>query len=126
MTYDRDAWDETGDMGNGIEGQHLKCAKGKWLLDDDEIETGDAGIKICVVRDSAVTGEVLWRESKIVERNIGRISDGFAQPRQITEGWNPYTAFQAVRADDEHLGDLLTFTSSSWGGRNAFQRLVNP
>jgi hypothetical protein len=127
MTYhERDAWDETGDMGNGIEGQHLKCAKGTWLLDDTEIETGDNGLKICVIMDTATVGQVLWRDHKIVERDVGRISDGFVPPRQISENWNPYVAFQAVRADDGHLGEPVTFTSSSWGGRYAFQSLVNP
>src|ERR1700732_3558096 len=126
MTYERDAWDETGDQGNGIEGQHLKCAKGRWLLDDEEIETGDAGLRFCVIMDTATVGEIKWHEKKIVERNIGRISDGFVPPRSITEGWNPYVAFQAVRADGDHLGQLVTYTSSSWGGRYAFQSLVNP
>jgi hypothetical protein len=127
MTYhERDAWDETGDMGNGIEGQHLKCAKGTWLLDDTEIETGDNGLKICVIMDTATVGQVLWQDHKIVERDVGRISDGFVPPRQISAGWNPYVAFQAVRADAGHLGELVTFTSSSWGGRYAFQSLVNP
>jgi hypothetical protein len=124
--HQRDAWDETGDMSNGILGQHLKCAKGKWLLDDVGIETGDGGMKICVVMDSAVVGQVLWQDQKIVERNVGRIADGFVPPRSVMDGWNPYVAFQAVRADENHRGDLITFTSSSWGGRFVFQNLVNP
>jgi hypothetical protein len=126
MSYERDAWDETGDMGNGIEGQHLKCAKGRWLLDDEEIETGNSGIKICVIMESTVVGQILWQDKKIIERDTGKISDGFVQPRQIMEGWNPYVAFQAVRADEGNIGELVTFTSSSWGGRHAFQSLVNP
>ena len=56
MSYERDAWDEAGDMGNGIEGQHLKCAKGHWLLDKEDVETGDDGLKICVIMDSATVG----------------------------------------------------------------------
>jgi hypothetical protein len=126
MSYERDAWDQTGDMSNGIEGAHLKCAKGTWLLDDERIEIGESGIKICVIMESATVGEILWRDHKIVDRNVGRIADGHTPPRQITEGWNPYVAFQAVRADEGHLGELVTFTSSSWGGRYAFQSLVNP
>jgi hypothetical protein len=123
MSHERDAWDETGNMGNGIEGQHLKCAKGTWLLDDVEI---DNDARICVIMESATVGEVRWHDRRIVDRNVGRISDGFVLPKQITEGWNPYVAFQAVRADEENLGALVTFTSSSWGGRFAFQGLVNP
>jgi hypothetical protein len=126
MTYERDAWDETGDQGNGILGEHLKCAKGKWLLNDTEVEVGEGGAKICVIMDSSVVGEVLWSDGKIADRRVGRIADGFVPPRNVEDGWNPYIAFQAVRADDEHLGELVTFTSSSWGGRFAFQNLVNP
>ena len=76
--------------------------------------------------DTATVGQVLWLDRKIEEHDVGRISDGFVPPRSITEGWNPYVAFQAVRADDGYLGELVTFTSSSWGGRYAFQSLVNP
>jgi hypothetical protein len=123
MSYERDAWDETGDMSNGIEGAHLKCAKGTWLLDDVEI---DNDARICVIMESATVGEVRWHDRRIVDRNVGRIADGHTPPQHITEGWNPYTSFLAVRADESHRGELVTFTSSSWGGRYAFQRLVNP
>jgi len=128
-TYEKDAWDEFGDSGNGIEGQWLKCSKGHWTLDKEDVETGDDGIKICVIMDSVTLGQVLWQDSKIIGRNIGRLSDGFVPPMKkadLTPGWDPYIAFQAVRADDEHLGDLITFTSNSWGGFYAFQALVNP
>jgi hypothetical protein len=123
MTYERDAWDELGGQGNGIIGAHLKCAKGHWLLDDNEAEPG---MKVCIIMPTVMAGEVLWQDHKIVERNIGRIEDDFMPPRQITEGWSPYTSFQAVRADDGNLGELVTFTSSSWGGKFAFQKLANP
>jgi hypothetical protein len=126
MTHECDAWDETGNMSNGIEGQHLKCAKGRWLLDDNEIVTGEAGIKIGIVMESAIVGEVLWQERKIADRHVGLIAHGHVPLRQISEGWNPYVAFQAVRADEGHIGELVTFTSSSWGGRFAFQAIVNP
>jgi hypothetical protein len=71
-------------------------------------------------------GEVLWEDKKITARNTGRIADGFVAPDRITTGWSPYTSFLAVRADEGHLGKLLTYTSTSWGGRNATQRLANP
>jgi hypothetical protein len=122
--YERDAWDQAGDMDNGIIGAHLKCSKGHWSLDDRDID--NAGLRICVIMPSAVTGQVLWQDRKIAERDIGRIHDGYAPPREIRLGWNPYTSFLCVRADEKALGELLTFTSSSWGGRNAFQKLVNP
>lgn len=84
MTYERDAWDEVGDQGNGILGQHLKCAKGKWLLDDSEIEVGEGGARICVIMKSATVGEILWSDGKIADRRIGRVADGFVPPRNVT------------------------------------------
>jgi hypothetical protein len=51
----------------------LKCAKGRWLLDEQDIPTGNTGAKICVIMESASTGQVLRQDSKIVERDIGRI-----------------------------------------------------
>src|SRR5438105_656991 len=102
MTYHkRDAWDVAGDSGNGIEGQHLKCAKGTWLLDDKEIKTGDDGVKICIIMETAAVGYVLWRDQKIVERNTGRLSDNYPAPTpaSLPTGWNPYTAVMGVRAD---------------------------
>ena len=128
MYHERDAWDAAGNMGTGIEGQHLKCAKGNWLLDEESIETGEDGFQCCIIMDTATVGEVLWKEKKIVERNTGRLSDGFVPktPNNISLGWNPYTSVMAVRCDEGHLGDLVTFTSSSWGGWFAFQRLINP
>ena len=81
-----------------------------------------------MIMDTATVGEVLWKEQKIAQRNTGRLSDGFVPrtPSNISLGWNPYISVMAVRCDDGHLGDLVTFTSSSWGGWFAFQRLINP
>jgi hypothetical protein len=117
-SYEKDAFDIAGDSGSGIEGQWLKCPRGVWTLDDNKIETGRDGAKICVILDSLMTGEILWKDSKIVERNTGRMADGFEMPKHqtIATGWNPYIAFQGVRADDDNLGELITYTSSSWGG----------
>jgi hypothetical protein len=122
MSYEKDAWDELADQGNGIIGQHLKCAKGKWLLDDAPVNDS---VKIVVIMDSATLGEVLWAGGQIAERHTGRIADGFVPPRQLTDGFNPHVGFQAVRSDEENLGALVTFTSSSWGGRSAFLNLAD-
>ena len=44
----------------------------------------------------------------------------------IEVGWNPYTQFLCVGADERHIGQLMTFTSSSWSGRHAFKSLIGP
>jgi hypothetical protein len=78
-----------------------------------------------VIITSATTGQILWRNGIVVERDIGRLEDGFAPPGQIRDGWNPYTSFQVVSADSDSFGQLMTYTSSSWGGRRALQNLVS-
>jgi hypothetical protein len=127
-TYERDAWDEFSSSGNDIQGQWLRCAKGHWTLDKEDAPAGDGGIKIAVIMESASAGQILWEGGKITGRSVGQISSGFVPPTKATliPGWNPYIAFQCVRADDECLGDLLTFTASSWGGFYAFQTLTKP
>lgn len=123
--YERDAFDEAGDDGNGIVGEHLKCPKGIWMLGEKPIP---AGSKFCIIMDSAIVGEVRWKDGKIVERDTGRMADGKRAPKhgQVAEGRNPYIAFQVVRADEDNLGDLATFTGASWGAQYAFQNLINP
>jgi hypothetical protein len=128
MSYEeKDGWDDLAESGSGIIGQHLKCAKGKWLLDG---ASPSDNLKICVLMDTAKIGKVQWNDGKIAERNIGPASDRFYAKMQITEDealskWNPYIAFQAVYDDGENPHAVLTFTSSSWGGRKAFQNLVD-
>jgi hypothetical protein len=124
MTYEPDAWDALDAQNNGIIGQHLKCARGLWLLDGDEIETGDEGVRLCVIMTSATIGWVLWDDGRIADTKTGRPASGFVPPF-CPEGWNPYTALTCVRADEGNEGQLCTFTSSSWGGRKAFNGLVS-
>ena len=122
-----DAWDET--SGNGILGEHLKIAKGTWTLVGGEFRFGPDGIKLAVIMPTVVVGQVLWTDGQITEREVGRIEDGFraiSTTRAMNEnhpGWSPYTQFLGVRCDDGHVGELLTFTSSAWGGRFAFESL---
>lgn len=97
-SYERDAFDIAGDSGSGIEGQWLKSPK-KALGLSTIIRSRPAAIaRICVIMDSLMTGEILWKDSKIVERNTGRMADGFEMPRHqsIATGWNPYIVFQGV------------------------------
>src|SRR5262245_21501864 len=123
MAYELNAWDEIDNQNSGLIGQHLKCSKGLWTLDGEEIETDDDGVKVCVLMESATVGWVRWQDKKIVEREIGRISDGFVPRSQCPEGWNPYTAITCVRADEGNTGQLVTFASTSWGGKKALNAL---
>jgi hypothetical protein len=124
MTYD--PWQQTLDQHGGIEGLHLKCAKGTWKLDDFDLETGDNGLKVCVLMPTAKRGAVLWGEERTIsEQRVGRYEAGFVE-QKITSPWSPYTSFLGVCADKDHRGQLITFTSSSWGGRSAFEKLIGP
>src|SRR5271168_3879654 len=103
----------------GIEGGHLKCAKGLYTLDGAAVSVGDNGLKIVVVMDTACHGSVRWENQAIVERHIQRYEDA-APSGDIGEGFSPYLQFLAVGADETHVGRLMTFTSSAWSGRRAF------
>ena len=41
-------------------------------------------------------------------------------------GWSPYTQFQCFGASGIYSGQMMTFSSSSWGGRRAFHYLIHP
>jgi hypothetical protein len=127
MTHNRDPWQQAVDESGGIEGIWIKCSKGRWSFDDCDVATGDDGVKICVVMPTALHGAVLWGEDRtIIDRRLERYEDSAPCGRQLAVGWSPYTQFLAVGADERHRGQLLTFTSSSWGGRRAFHALLGP
>jgi hypothetical protein len=121
-----DPWIETLTAAGGIEGLHLKCAKGAWCLDGVQIAVGEDGLKLAVIMPSAAHGAVLWRDQEIVDRTPLRRYEDAAASGDIEEEWCPYTQFLAVGADEKHRGQLMTFTSSSWSGRHAFRALIGP
>jgi hypothetical protein len=122
----RDPWQEALNDSGGIEGVHIKCAKGVWTFDDDVVETGDGGVQICIVMESALHGQVRWEDRKIVEREVERYEDAAPSTELLDDDWSPYTQVQCVGVDAAHVGRLMTFTSSSWGGRRAFSALLGP
>jgi hypothetical protein len=127
--YERSAWDEAADQDNGIVGSHFKCAKGQYLLDEIEVPIGKNGIKICWLMPTLVTGQVLWANQKIVQRETGLMDAGQRMPRtrdDITPGWNPYVAITGIRQDGPLAGEFVTFTSTSWGGLFAVKSLISP
>ena len=73
----RDAWDDAGDTGSGIIGAHLRCTKGVWWLDDEQIDPKE-GFKMCVIMPSTRVGQLKFKEGKVVDRDIGLIQEGFA------------------------------------------------
>lgn len=109
----------------GVIGADLRCAKGAWTLSDEPIETGDGGLKICMLAPTARHGERQWRDGVGNKyRDVQLYTVDTPSDERLDLGWDPFTQFQAIARDEGHAGLLLTFTSTSWGGRNAVESLV--
>jgi hypothetical protein len=107
-----------------IEGALLTCTKGAWQLDDCPIKTGPNGTKVCVFVDSVIEGEIRFIEGQRPKERSGRLADGFKPADPIPEGWSPLTQVVGVGVDPDTSGTVMTFRSSSWGGRQAFHTLI--
>jgi hypothetical protein len=118
-----DPWLQAVEQGSGIEGLHLKCSKGVWMLDDVIVETGPEGLKVIVLMETAQHGAILWKDGIPAERRLTAYSDKAPPERETLEpGWSVYTTAQCVI--DDGPGQWATWTSSAWGGRRAFTRLI--
>ncbi len=126
MLHNHDPWKVALEDSYGIEGEHLKCPKGRWTLNDAEVEVGPDGLKVVVLMPTAMHGAVKWEGGVIKARRLAFYDD--APPSDIVkpDDWDPYTQFLCVGADKAHRGQLMTFTSSSWGARKAFLSLIGP
>ncbi|HEY8124550.1 MAG TPA: hypothetical protein VIF88_03910 [Methylocystis sp.] len=124
-----DGFDRRGDASSDAEGEVLQHngKTGVFSLDGQPIEVGEDGLKIAMIMDTGVVGEIYFEDRTVTGRRLGRLIDGFdAAPFPLDEGWSPSTSVLAVGADEEHFGRLYTFRSASWGGRRAFDKLINP
>ena len=120
------------------EGAFIKQADGKWILNGVEVQTGKDGVRLAIAMHLAVHGCVRWVAGKIVERR--RTSGGAGLDRYVDvppprkepglnpypDGFTPYTSVLCVGVDEEHLGELMTYSGASWGARFAFGRLLKP
>lgn len=128
-TYQRDGFDRAGDASSEVEGALLQCngKTGAWSLDGQPVEIGETGLKIAVIMDTATEGEIYFEERNVTGRRVGRLIDGFEPaPFPLDDGWSPSTSVLAVCANEARFGELITFRSASWGGRKAFEKLINP
>jgi hypothetical protein len=57
-----DPWREIFERRGGVLGADLRCVKGNWTLSDEPVETGDAGLRICILWPIARHGERQWRD----------------------------------------------------------------
>ncbi len=120
-----DPWREIFQRRGGVLGGDLRCTKGAWTLSDEPAETGDAGLKICILWPTARHGERQYRDGVGNKyRDVQLYIDGAPSDERLELGWEPLTQFQAIAQDEAHVGQLVTFTSYAWGGRNAFENLI--
>jgi hypothetical protein len=83
-------------------------------------------LKVAVLISTATHGAVKWEDNVIKDRRLAAYDDTPPNDIGVPDGWSPYTQFLCVGADEDHRGQLMTFTSSSWGGRKAFASLIGP
>ena len=97
----------------------------RWILSDEPAKTGDAGLKICLLWPTARHGERQYRDGVGNKyRDVQLYIDGAPPDERIELGWEPLTQLQAIAQDEAHVGQVVTYTSFSWGGRNAFENLI--
>ena len=90
MKYD--PWQEALDFGGGIEGSLVKFVKAVWSVDDDAVETGDDGIRLNILMETAQHGSVLWGNDRtIIDRRLQRYADAAPSKEPLKMGWSPYT-----------------------------------
>jgi hypothetical protein len=113
--------DESFDL---IVGGFLKCAKGRWCLDDVEIKTGPDGVQPTILMSTARHGRVRFDTGGDVVRpvvsDLKRYADCDPPQGKLPLGLCPYTIVQCLID-----GELATFAASSWGARKAFKRLYD-
>lgn len=115
-----DPWQEVANNAGG----GLKFGKGRWTLDNDEVETGENGLGLYVLMDTAIHGTVKWSNERITERRTQSYLRVAPTSEPLELGWSPYTSVQCIGANGEYVEQLVTFSSTTWGGRNAFHGLV--
>jgi hypothetical protein len=122
-----DPWQEALDSGGGIQGSLLKFVKGVWSVDDDAVETGEDGIRLNILMETAQHGSVLWGNDRtIIHRRLQRYADAPPSKESLKAGWAPYTQVRCIGASGIYSGQMMTFSSSSWGARHAFFTLIHP
>jgi hypothetical protein len=107
-----------------IVGSFLKCPKGRWLLDDVEIKTGEDGVRATLLMNTAQHGCVYFdkggEKARPIVTDLRRYADCDPSREALPNGLDPYTIFQCLIGEE-----LCTFAASSWGARKSFKKLVD-
>ena len=98
-----------------IVGDHLKFVKHEFLRGG---RPNDPASRYAMLMNSPSTGSIVWKDGTISDLQARLVTE--AGISDVLNGYDPYTS---IMMSDEN-GVLCTFTSSSWGGRNAYLAVV--
>lgn len=101
---------------NDVVGDHIKFVKHEFLRDGHQTDPEDL---YTVLMASLSSGAILWEDNHISDIQARLVAEAGISDT-VPEGYSPYTSVMLV----DERGLLCTFTSSSWGGRNALAALV--
>ena len=123
--------------GAGELGTLLKYSKGHYIIGTDEVAMGTEYIAHV---QHWVRGYVKFKGGCLIEHKVGRVADGFAVPtrEQLDEtdqaSWekspsgepkDPWSKQSYLPLENIETGEIVTFVSGSFGGRQAISRLCS-
>ena len=111
MFTNRDPWQEAA---NNI-GGGLKFSKGRWTIDNEEIETGENGLRLCLLMETGVHGGLKWHNDRIIDRRLQRFALIAPSNEPLELDWSHYTSVQCIGMSGEYVEQPVTFSSTTWG-----------
>jgi hypothetical protein len=107
----------------------LKYKKGKWYIGEDEVALGREYIAFPT---QWTVGWQKWVDKQKVAEELGKAAEGYV-PKEREElddiekkgEDDPWCPVNFLPLEDAETGDFVVFTSSSFGGSLAIQRVVN-
>jgi hypothetical protein len=99
-------------------GDHLKPKGSIWYRAGEVVR---ANVLFIVLMLTMRMGDVRWEDNRIVDL-LADFVVKIGIPENIRDGYSPYSSVLLL---DEN-GLFCTFSSSSWGGRNALRELIGP
>ena len=123
-----DPWQQAADNVRGCDRARLKCSgrTGSWTLDGTAVSVDPGGLMITVIMPTALHGYILFEQNTVTGRRAASYENIAPGDEKPGLGWEPLTEFLCTGADQKHRGQLMTFQAASWGGRHAFEKLINP
>jgi hypothetical protein len=99
-------------------GDHIRPKGNTWYRAGEIVS---ANALFIVLMLTMRMGQVRWEDNRIVDL-LADFVVKIGIPEDIRDGYNPYSSVLLLDED----GLFCTFSSSSWGGRNALRELIGP